>query len=94
MVTKNKRFHKCVIGVGGEINTMKKFPWEAVFEASKEPLRLLLLAVIPIGLAYVKTIPYEWAGVLIVLLRLTDSVLHEVGKEKKSEFLIKGLTQF
>jgi len=76
------------------VSCIKKFPWEAIFEASKEPLRLLLLAVIPIGLAYVKTIPYEWAGVLILVLRLIDSVLHEVGKVKKSEFLIKGLTQF
>jgi len=73
---------------------MKKFPWKALLEASKEPLRLLVLAIIPIGMAYVKTIPYEWAGILIVLLRLIDSVLHEVGKEKKNDRLELGLTRF
>ena len=73
---------------------MKKFPWKAVLEACKEPLRLAVLAVIPIGLAYVNTIPYEWAGVLILILRLIDSVLHEVGKVKKSKKLKLGLTRF
>lgn len=67
---------------------------KALWEACKEPLRLLVLALIPVLLAYFDTIPTEWAGVLVVLLRFIDSVLHEVGKQKKSEVLLKGLTRF
>lgn len=67
---------------------------EILWEAIKEPLRLMVLAIIPLLLSYFANLPYEWAGVLIVLLRLIDSILHEVGKAKKDETLITGLTRF
>jgi hypothetical protein len=72
----------------------KSLLWEAV----KEPLRLLVLAVIPLLLAYLGTLSYEWAGVLIVLLRLIDSIMHEVGKVETTKTvespLLTGLTRF
>ena len=63
-------------------------------EAVKEPLRLLALAVLPFGVAYLKDLPYEWAGVTVVILRTFDRFLHEYGKATKSPKLIKGLTRF
>jgi len=68
--------------------------WKTLFEAAKEPLRLLVLSVLPVLIVSLNELPYEWAGVAIVLLRLLDSVLHEVGKETENKTLIKGLTRF
>ncbi len=65
----------------------------AIWEAIKEPLRLLVLAVIPVLLAYFQTISYEWAAIIVLILRLVDSVLHEVGK-KNDNALVTGLTRF
>jgi len=67
---------------------------EAFFEATKEPLRLLVLAVIPFGVAYFTELPYEWAGIVLFFLRWFDSFLHELGKKKKDEVLTLGLTRF
>lgn len=71
-----------------------KFDKKVFFEAVKEPLRLLALALIPFVLAYLKTISYEWVVVLVTLLRFADKYLHELGKEEKNENLVKGLTRF
>jgi hypothetical protein len=73
---------------------MKKFPWKAVAEACKEPLRIAVLAIIPVLLAYLGTINAEWAIILVVLLRFADKILYEVGKAKKNELLEGGLTRF
>lgn len=68
--------------------------WKTLFEAAKEPLRLLVLSVLPVLITSLGDLSYWWAGVAIVLLRLLDSVLHEVGKETENKTLIKGLTRF
>ena len=68
----------------------KKALWKAV----KEPLRLLVLSIIPFALAYLKTISYEWAAVLIAVLRFVDKLLHQLGKEKSDKRLVRGLTRF
>jgi len=47
---------------------------ETVWVAVKEPLRLLVLAIIPLLLVYLEAISAEWAGVLILLLRLVDKM--------------------
>ncbi len=71
-----------------------KVLWEAV----KEPLRLLVLAVIPFLLVYLGAINAEWAAVLILVLRFIDKYLHELGKEESTKTeestLLKGLTRF
>jgi hypothetical protein len=66
----------------------------ALWKAAKEPLRLLVLAILPVLTAYLGDLSYWWAGVAIILLRLLDSILHEVGKETNNKTLIKGLTRF
>lgn len=72
----------------------KNVDYKAVlWKAAKEPLRLLVLAVIPVAAVYFNDLPYEWAAVAVVLLRLLDKFLHELGKEKDNR-LVKGLTQF
>lgn len=68
--------------------------WNALLEATKEPLRLLVLAVIPFLLAYLTETNYEWATIATVLLRYADKFLHEMGKEEGKEVLLKGLTRF
>ena len=67
---------------------------KTIWEAAKEPLRLLVLAILPVLIVSLGKLSYWWAGVAIVLLRLLDSVLHEVGKETNNETLTKGLTRF
>jgi hypothetical protein len=73
---------------------MSRMNWKPVLEAMKEPLRLLVLAVIPFGVAYFTELPYEWAGVIVLVLRFIDKFLHEVGKAAKDETLELGLTRF
>lgn len=71
----------------------------ALWEAIKEPLRLLVLAVIPFLLAYLGTISAEWAITLVVVLRFIDKLLHELGKKteafnQQTSALTGGLTRF
>lgn len=66
---------------------------EIIWKAIKEPLRLMVLSIIPIMLTYFASLPYAWAGILIVILRFVDKLLHEIGKES-NELLIKGITRF
>lgn len=69
---------------------------EAFWKAIKEPLRLLVLAILPFGIAYFAVLPYSWAVVATVILRWFDKFLHELGKETEKEgwLGIKGLTGF
>jgi len=71
---------------------------EAILEAIKEPLRLLVLALIPFALAYFSVIDTQWAIALTFLLRFADKLLHVVGKEVEEiggeSLLTKGLTRF
>jgi hypothetical protein len=71
---------------------------EVVWSAVKEPLRLMVLAIIPILLAYCGTLPYEWAAVLVVVLKFIDKLLHEIGKAESTKnnesVLVKGITRF
>lgn len=73
---------------------------QALFEAIKEPLRLLVLAVIPFAIAYFTELGYEWAIAITVVLRFVDKWLHEIAIEqpvkKQNDGLlgVKGLTGF
>lgn len=64
----------------------KKALWEAV----KEPLRWLVLAVLPFAIAYVAALPYEWAALATTLLRIVDGYLHELAPKGTAG----GLTRF
>lgn len=67
-----------------------------LFEAIKEPLRLLVLALIPFTLAYLQVIPEQWAVGTTLVLRGIDKFLHEMGKREGqlNTDLVKGLTRF
>ena len=56
---------------------MKKFDWPALLEAVKEPLRWLVLSIIPVAIAWASELSYGWAGLLVVLLSIVDGYLHE-----------------
>ncbi len=68
---------------------MPKFDAKTLFEAIKEPLRLLVLAIIPVLLVYFGQINTEWAAVLLLLLRLIDKYLHLLEPEGKSGGLVR-----
>jgi len=70
---------------------MKK---EALLKAIREPLRLLVLAVIPFALSYFSVINTQWAVIIVAILRFIDKYLHELGKEDQNESLKLGLTRF
>lgn len=67
---------------------------EALWEAVKEPLRLLVLSVIPFGIVWLTSIPDQWAVVAVLVLRLIDKYMHELGKEESNPSLELGLTRF
>jgi len=75
-----------------------KISWNALWEAVKEPLRLLAMAVVSFGVTELATLPYEWIPVLVLMLRFTDKLLHQIGKEnsttKEKSSLTGGLTRF
>lgn len=71
-----------------------KIDWKVIWEAAKEPLRLLALALIPLALTYVEAISAEWAVAIVFILRFVDKYLHELGKQVEDENLELGLTRF
>ena len=67
---------------------------KALWEALKEPLRLVVLAIIPFGIVYAQGLDYQYALYAVIVLRFIDKWLHEIGKAQKKEALVKGLTRF
>jgi hypothetical protein len=67
-----------------------KFDKKAFIEAVKEPLRFLLLAIIPFAIAYISELSYEWAGVIVFILKFIDKYMHEMAPKGESG----GLTRF
>jgi len=76
---------------------------EPVKKALMEGLRILAIAVVAgvilVGGAYVAEadLSPEWVsvwGVVVLLLKAIDKYLHELGKEKESDSLVRGLTRF
>lgn len=65
-----------------------------LLETVKEPLREIVLAALPGVLVYLQKLNTTWAVVLYLLLRTLDQYLHELGKTKANDNLIKGLTRF
>lgn len=69
-----------------------------IVEASKEALRVVLLAIIPVLITQTElgTIDLRVLGVVggLALLRWFDKFLHEKGKEEDKPRLEKGLTRF
>ena len=70
---------------------------KALLEATKEPLRLLILAVLPIGVTMLSGIDASWAIIATLILRAIDRYLHvakkeDAGKKYTGESL--GLVRF
>lgn len=72
----------------------KQMNKNAIWEAVKEPIRLLVLSIIPLILVYFQTINAQWAALIVVALRFVDKYLHELGKENENENLKKGIVRF
>ena len=76
---------------------MLKYNWKPLWEAVKEPLRLLVLALIVYVIDYVVpglNLTMEQKMALITTLRFVDKWLHEAGKAQDNKQMKKGLTQF
>ena len=70
------------------IKTAKpKIDKKALWEAIKEPLRLLVLAILPFAITFVGGYDMWWAYMGVLLLRGLDKYLHKSGVKK-------GLTRF
>ena len=69
---------------------MPKFDWALLWEACKEPLRVLFLAALPIVATYVGAIPATWAVVVTIILRIIDKYMHLAEPKGRSG----GLTGF
>jgi hypothetical protein len=70
--------------------TMKKIDWDAIWEAVKEPLREIVMAIIPFALDRLSVLPDFWAVILYLVLRGIDQYLH--GEAKAG--VAGGLTKF
>jgi len=71
-----------------------RVPLGLLWKAAKDPLRLLVLSVLPFALAYSEVLPYKSAAIITVVLKGLDKFLHEVGKTTGRKELITGLTRF
>ena len=73
---------------------------EAFKEAVKEPLRLLVLAIIPFGIVYFTELEASWGAIIVILLRFIDKYLHEATREAPARVRgggtlgVKGLRGF
>jgi hypothetical protein len=53
---------------------------KALWEAAKEPLRILVLAILPFVIAFFASLNYQWAVVATIVLRFIDKYLHEAAR--------------
>jgi hypothetical protein len=69
---------------------------EAFIEAIKEPLRLLVLALIPLLINWISGQAWDpqFITIVLIILRAVDKILHDIGKEVGNEVLEGGLTRF
>jgi hypothetical protein len=67
-----------------------KIDWKGIWEATKEPLRYVVLAIIPFFITYLLSINQEWAILVTLILRGIDSYLHS----KEPVGVSGGLTRF
>lgn len=73
----------------------QKTEWKKpLLEAVKEPLRLLVLAVVPVLITLAADLPKEYAAVAVLVLRFVDSWVHQIGKETGNKVQVKGLVRF
>lgn len=68
----------------------------ALWEAVKEPLRWLVIAILPIFINWISGQPWnpELIGVAIAIIRIIDKMLHDYGKESGNSTVEGGLTRF
>ena len=71
---------------------------DALIEAGKELLRVVLLAVVPLLVFGLESgqvdLKVVWTAAGVAALRAIDKFLHEWGKEVKSDVLEGGITRF
>lgn len=65
-----------------------------IWEAVKEPLREIVIAIIPFALERLSVINEWWAVVLYLFLRGVDKWMYERGKHLDNSDLKAGLTRF
>jgi len=75
---------------------MKNFNWKALWQAIKEPLRLLAIAFVAFIITQVAEIenPEQWVVIATFILRFVDKWLHEAGKARDNRLMAGGLTRF
>jgi hypothetical protein len=68
----------------------------ALWEAIKEPLRILVIALIPLLINWLSGQPWntEFITLTVIVLRAIDKILHDYGKEAGNTTLEGGLTRF
>jgi hypothetical protein len=71
-----------------------KIDWKVIFEAIKEPLREIVLAILPILMVYINAIDAGWAAVLYLVLRFLDKYLHEAWTVNKKTGSELGIVRF
>lgn len=68
----------------------------SLWEATKEPLRLLLLALVSTLIVHFTSVPQPEVTITIMVigLKTIDRFLHTWGKETDNDQLLTGLTRF
>ena len=90
--TANEKIQELQDKLESEVKPMskKKIDFKhALWEATKEPLRWLVLAVLPVLATYLADIDMQWAVYATVILRMIDKVLYEVNKVDPKENIVK-----
>ena len=68
---------------------MAKVDKNALYEAVKEPVRLLVLAIVPFGIAWLGGLNYEWALIATAVLRFVDKYLHNLAPKGESGGIVR-----
>ncbi len=78
-----------------KIKKIEVSKWTPLWEAVKLPLRIFVLSVIPLLIAYLTEVSYSWAGIVSLFLVMLDKFLHEIWIiEGKQEDKSKGIVPF
>jgi hypothetical protein len=69
---------------------------DILLEVIKEPLRLLIISLLPLVINWISGQPWntEFISIAIIIIRAIDKILHDYGKVVGNTTLEGGLTRF
>jgi hypothetical protein len=72
---------------------MPKINWSLLWEATKLPLRVFVLGILPVAITYFTELGTEWAIIIVTPLVILDRYLHLIWKQEEEKDLLRENTK-